>query len=251
MRLAPPARRVTRLALVLTLVVTLAHAATATATLWQDGDLTTYVQSDWGANPDGSNPATLLADNYLTVYASTLGLFEVGIAGAGGYSMLFVGDLNLRDFLPSSGAPGALDSDLVNPTSSSSGTFGGEVVSLKLNIDFSDASVTPRLSPVAFGDLQLSNLSLTALNGLTVREFSEIVNTSLGGGGGLYPIDQLFTVLSPLNGAFGAGGVSVFALDHLSAPEISPPPATVPEPGTLLLMGSGLAGLILLRRRRG
>src|SRR5262245_22533782 len=46
----------------------------------------TYTQGGWGAKPNGNNPASLLANNFIAVYPSGV---EVGIPGAGGYSMKF------------------------------------------------------------------------------------------------------------------------------------------------------------------
>src|SRR5438552_3454540 len=121
----------------LTGALILGHAGAASATVWHDGDLTTFGPADWGAIPNGSNAASLLENNYDTVYASSMGLFEIGIPGAGGFSAVFSGRATLLAYLPPAGAPGPFDSDLVDPTSTAAGAFGGEVASLKLNIDFS------------------------------------------------------------------------------------------------------------------
>ena len=118
--------------------------------------------------------------------------------------------------LPATGAPGALTADLINPLSSSSGIFGGDVLALKLNVDFADAGVTAGTSSTRFGDLLLCGFStLPALNGLTVRSFLAAANTALGGGSALYPISTLDSVANALNLAFVGGTASVFAQDHL------------------------------------
>jgi hypothetical protein len=183
---------------------------------WHDGDVITWNQASWGDTPTSTNAAGLLLDNYDAVYASSSGVFEVGISGSSGFSMLFTSAVNLQAYLPSAGTIGPLVADLADPTSSSSGAFGGEVAALKINIDFSDAGLTAGTSAVKFGNLTLCGFTtLTALNGLTVRDFASEVNTLLGGGSATYSITDLDPITIDLNASFGGGGVNSFAQDHL------------------------------------
>jgi hypothetical protein len=98
-----------------------------------------YTQGGWGAKPEGNNSAQRLADNFAAAYPSGV---EVGIAGAGGFSMKFSSAPAIQAYLPASRQPKALTADLVNPTSSASGNFGAQVLALQLNVDFSAASIT-------------------------------------------------------------------------------------------------------------
>jgi hypothetical protein len=183
---------------------------------WHDGDMLTYTQADWGDNPDSNAAATALRDNYDSVYAATFGVFEVGIPGSAGYSTIFTGPPEMSTYLPAVGQVGALDHDLLNPTSTASGAFGGEVVGLKLNVDFSDAGVSLGTSQIRFGSLTLCNFSTQpALNGLTVRQLLGVANTLLGGGSAAYTIDDVAPIVTSLNGAFFETAVSTFAQDHL------------------------------------
>lgn len=181
---------------------------------WDPGDMVTYTQEAWG---DATTIAggTLLG-NYDTVYPSSV--VEVGIPGAAGFSMRFFDALAVLNYLPAVGLPGALTADLTDPMSSSSGVFGGNVLALRLNVDFSDASVISGTSSLRFGDLLLCDFpTLPALNGTTVRSFLATANTLLGGGSATYSINDLSPIASALNGAFDAGTVSTFAQDHLFA----------------------------------
>jgi hypothetical protein len=151
---------------------------TARATTFTNGDLITHGQGEWGDDPTTGLAAELLLANYDTVYASQTGLFIIG-GYPSGFSAVFDNASHVLAYLPTSGAIGPLDADLVNPTSTPSGAFGGEVAALKLNIDFSDAGLLPGNLNVRFGDLVLQNFnklqgnlkSLRSLNGLTVRQF--------------------------------------------------------------------------------
>ena len=246
----------------------LASAGAASATTWHDGDMVSYSATSWGRT--SGNATALLLDNYDTVYANTPpgpSLLEVGISGqilrrAGdpaapaGFSMLFSNSLAIVDYLPPNEPPGILDADLLDPTSSSSGAFGGNVLAMRLNIDFSDAGVLVGTSGLHFGDLLLSNFdspddshflpALPLLDGLSLRQFEAMMETILGSGSAPLPysVGDLDLVTQYVNDAFEVGLVTQFAQDHLDAP--------VPEPGTLLLLGSGIAGLVLFgRTKRG
>jgi hypothetical protein len=185
---------------------------------WNEGDVFSYIQVSWGDNPDGLNIATVLADNFDAVYP--LGYVEVGIPGPAGFSMRFTGAAAINFYLPSTGPAGPLTGDLVDPVSSSSGTFGGQVLALRLNIDFSDAGLTLGNAGIPFGDLRLCNLTdLTLYEGLTVRDFYTVAATALGGGNADYPYAALDLLTYELDASFVAGRPSPFAYDHLCGPE--------------------------------
>ena len=161
--------------------------------------------------------------------------------------MVFTGASELLSYLPAVGADGPLTSDLLNPTSTSSGAFGGEVTALKLNIDFSDAGVLPGNLGIPFGDLVLENFSggqLSPLNDLTVRQFSAGVNNLLGGGiffifkhNFTYRTADIATldpILANINGSFSEGSVSPFATNNLVVPPISLVINSVSQSGSAL-----------------
>ena len=133
-----------------------------------------------------------------------------------------------------------LNSSVVNPISTPSGGFGGEVLGLEFNVDFSDAGLLPGASGIRFGDLILENFStLPALNGLTVRQFLADENTCLGGGSCVVRIADLGTTLGDVNGSFFEGtqvtdGVAdvVVSSAHadIGCPQpLPPPPASCPD----------------------
>jgi hypothetical protein len=178
---------------------------------WHDGDLTTYSQNAWGT---GGVASPILINNYGTVYAGTGGIFQIGYVG--GFTAVWTNATALATYLPASGTVGTLDANLLDPTSTSSGVFGGEVAALKVNIDFSDAGVLSGAASLQFGNLTLCGFTtMPALNGLTVRGFLDVANSAIGGGGSLYSPTQLDLVANALNGAFFAGAPSSFAQTQL------------------------------------
>jgi len=117
-------------------------------------------------------------------------------------------------YLPALGAAGVLTGSLHNPTTSSSGEFGGEVLALQLNVDFSDADLLANTTPL--GDLRFCNFTaVPVLNGQTVRQFLATANTILGGGSAPYGASTASIVASLINDAFADGTPSIFAQTNL------------------------------------
>jgi hypothetical protein len=183
--------------------------------IWASGDLISYTQSIWG--DPATNAAGLLITNFAGVYPTGL---EVGLSGSAGFSMLFTLGSAVVAYLPAIEATGTLTTDLLNPSESPSGIFGGEVTALALNIDFADAGLTLGTSAIPFGDLTLCNMAtigpgLSLFDGLTARQVLADANTVLGGGTTFYGVDEWLFAANSLNHSFVGGAVDQFAQDHL------------------------------------
>lgn len=171
------------------------------------GVYTSYTQGGWGATPNGNNPAMLLSNNFNNVFSS--GYVQVGKSA--GFWMKFTSASAVSNYLPAGGQGSALTSNLQNPTSSSAGVFGGQVLALQINVAFSQAGVTPN----GFGSLKLKNTG-TSVDGLTVAQVLSIANELLSGGtvSGI-TISQMNPIVTSLNESFDNGSMSSWASTHL------------------------------------
>jgi hypothetical protein len=195
------------------------------------------------------------------VYASNFGALIVGLE-TGGFSMVFTDASAVRGYLPSGGGLGPLDANLLDPTDSSSGAFGGDVVTLTLNVDFSSAGLIGGSSGFLFGNLVLTGFdtpdstygipAMPSLNGLTVSQFLGITDTLLGGGS--YPFGYSISDVDPvaveLNDSFLGGTPSAYAQDHLLVPSGTGSGNSVPEPSGLALFVTGLVTIGIVSRRK-
>jgi hypothetical protein len=223
-------------------------AGVANATVWNAGDIITYNQAAWSLLPQAT---TTLINKYGTVYAPTFGVLEIGIAGGTGFSAIFSSSDVVTHYLPATGAPAALTTDLNNPSTTSAGVFGGDVLALQLNVDFADADALSGSASLHFGDLALHDLTgaTASLNGQSIRSLAAIANTALGGGSTGFAISDLDALADLVNAAFNDGTVTTFALEHLDAGPANPG-GSIPEPATIALLGAGVAGLAVARGRR-
>jgi PEP-CTERM motif-containing protein len=250
-------------ALVATSVAVSVLSSPARATTFTNGEFFSYDQNIWGADPGDGPPASILKADFFTVFFPAGA--EFGNPAPGGFVMDFSSADAMLTYLPQSGPPGALNASLTDPTSTTAGFFGGEVVALRLNIAFSDAGLffdplhfgaTMAHPPgVAFGDLILTGFtgSLAGLDGQTLRQLQDTANIMLGAGAEPYSIADVAPLLVAINNSFGGGmalkGDPFSVDDHLLLPATT---GGVPEPAawTLLLIGFAALGGAVRHRRR-
>ncbi len=200
-------------------------AAPASGQTFTNGQYCTYTQGGWGAVPHGNNPGALLAANFDSVYPVAYYPNGLIIGYPAKYTMTFASALAIQDYLPAGGKPKVLTANY--PTSTSSGVFGGQVLALELNVDFSNAGFFPY--PGLLGGLVLSNTG-TSLDGQTVSDILAIANQALGGGAlpTDYTISGLNDLVSLLNQGFDNCYPSGWVQSHLSTPAC--PDGTVFDP---------------------
>jgi hypothetical protein len=238
----------------MSLTLILVWAGPAKADSFSSGQFVTYTEGEWSS---GGVAASLLTADYDSVYQGTAGDLIVGVTGTPGQFFLELDSSGaVLGLVPTSGQAGALTANLLDPTSSPSGVFGGDVVALALNVDFSNAGLLGT-SSVPFGDLVLTNMgnfNLSSLNGVTVNQFLADANVCLGGGAcpltdrpelGFSPLDFTNDLTVQLQVSFEGGTPDAFADDNLELPSSTTP---APEPSSFLLLAPALAGLGLLRR---
>lgn len=187
----------------------------------KSGDFCSWSQGGFGGS---GVPYNTLAANFAAVFPSGV---EVGIPGTGGFSMKFTSASAIQTYLPAGGGSNKLTADLLNPTSSVAGNFGGQVLALKLNMALSDAGVTT----AGFDDLYYCNPG-SSLHGQTVGQILAAAETAIGGGA--LPAGYTYTTLAglcaDLNLSFdgksaefpNCGLMSDWAAAHLSKVPCSP-----------------------------
>ncbi|MEY2539870.1 MAG: hypothetical protein QOG67_3610 [Verrucomicrobiota bacterium] len=187
----------------------------------------------------------LLRGDFGLVYASTGATLQVGI----GYSIDFDSADAVIAYLPASGPPGPLDGELLDPTNTSSGVYGGDVTALRLNVDWSASGLLLGTSTLQFGELTLKGFTgtLAGLNGMLVKNFLTLNETALGGGSTPISIADLDPVLQQVNASFTTGVLTQFAQAHLEAPCVPPPANLVswwPANGNSVDLTGGNAGVL-------
>jgi hypothetical protein len=130
----------------------------------------TYTQGGWGSSPNGNNPGALLAKKFSSVYP-----YGFVAIGSGWKVIAFTSASAVATFLPQGGTPDRLGSWGINPADTDSGVLAGQVLALRLNVDFSNAGLTA-------SGLGSKRIVTGPLAGRTVNEVLTIANSVLGGG---------------------------------------------------------------------
>ena len=167
-------------------------------------------QGGWGAPAHGGNIGALLANNFATVYGSS----GVLIGSSTGFSLKFTSATAVHNYLPAGGTPNALTASAVNPTSSSAGVFGGQVLALQLAVDFANKGIT---AGTPLGNLVLIDPT-SPLYGNTINQILQKANTALAGGAvpaGM-TISSLNDLVTSLTASFDGGVESGWASSYLS-----------------------------------
>ena len=141
------------------------------------GDYCTQTQGGWGSACRGQNTGCLRDRNWDTVFPNDL------VVG-GGFTMTFTSAAAVEAYLPAGSTPDVLTQDHVNPLTTESGVFGGQVTALAMNVAF-DAAGIGKKDPThdACGGALLGDLYLQSgpWAGLTVGELLDLANRVLGG----------------------------------------------------------------------
>ena len=178
---------------------------------WESGDYCSVGQGGWGADAHGNNPGAMRDAHFSEIYGGS-GVM-VG-PGSGSTWLILTTSSAVNSYLPAGGTPGQLDQDYTNPTDTPAGVFGGQVLSLRLNVDFNSAGHLGDF--VNFGTVILHDTG-TALDGLSIGSILYTAESVLGGGdlpNGI-DLDLLNHYVDAINNAFPSCEPSDFAQTHL------------------------------------
>jgi hypothetical protein len=147
----------------------------------------TFTQGGWGSmcpkgqqgNPKSTQPGCI-RDNYF----SQIFPAGVSIGDASGFRATWTSSAAVEAYLPAGGTPRPLSQNYTNPTSTSAGVLGGQVLALTLNVAYSCGG--------AFADLGLGGSGFCygtftipdycgKFAGISVQEFLDIANLVLSG----------------------------------------------------------------------
>ena len=135
---------------------------------------------------------------------------RVGAPAGTNFNIALTSATGVEDYLPTGGPPGVLTGTAVNPAhgQNGEGVFGGDVVGLQLDIDFSDTGWLSGSTGLNFADLTVCNLTdLPGLDGQSVRQIAALASV-LGGTDTSYTPAQLDPLVSLLSVAFPYGEVT-------------------------------------------
>ncbi len=157
---------------------------------------TTFTQGGWG-NPSNSTPGGIRDANFSIVFPS-------GMIVGGTKTAKFTSASAIKDFLPAGGTAGAFTTNYTNPSSTSAGVIGGQLVAATLNVEFNDAGKLGS-NPVKIGNLVIAS---GPFSGKTVYQLLNYANIAIGGGTSSCTISDLNSALTAFNENYDNGTVN-------------------------------------------
>ncbi|MFZ0676904.1 hypothetical protein [Candidatus Binatus sp.] len=173
----------------------------------------TFLQSQW-SHSSGST---------LNALMPVMGSETIGSGGT--HTAKWNSAAAIGAYLPAGGSNGALNASLLDPTSTSAGHFGGEVLALQLNVDLGTHSPPVTVggnSVFDFGSLLICGTG-TQFDGQRVDALLAAANLAVGGGSlptnctgqGTCDFNSLDTLLQHVNVSFQHCHETGFGLHHL------------------------------------
>lgn len=145
---------------------------------------TTYPMDRWGGTSTPKNAGWML-DTYFSA------LYPSGLVVGGGYTMTFTSAAAVDTYLPRTGTPAMLTQNYVDPTSAPTNELAGQIIALKLNVDYSNAALLK-------AGLASQTLLKSDLKGWTVAQVLAVAQEVLGGDRSNLPSNVTLTELKDI-----------------------------------------------------
>lgn len=156
----------------------------------------TFTQGGWGS-PSNSTPGGIRDAHFNAV-------FPTGAVMGGNFTASYSSATAVKNFLPQGGPSAAFNANYTNPTSTSAGVLGGQVMALLLNVKYDEAGY------LGTNPLKLKDLVITsgAFSGKTVSELLYWANIVIGGGTSPYSYTDINSAATAVNENFDNGTVN-------------------------------------------
>ena len=140
------------------------------------GDFRTQTQGGWGTVCQGNNPGC-----YRDMWFDTAFPSGIVLGCDMGFVATFTSSQAVEDFLPTGGTPGALTSDVTDPTGTTdAGVLLAQLLALELSVGFDLFDPDFSVSEQALIDQIVCNTG-TGCDGMTIEELLEEANIVVGG----------------------------------------------------------------------
>lgn len=162
----------------------------------------TYTQGGWGS-PSNSGPGKIRDNNFSNVFPS-------GLVLGGNFKLTLTSASAVKNFLPQGGTAAAFTQNYNNVTNTSAGVLAGQLVALKLSVNYSAAGVLgSNTTPI--GNLVIKSGPFV---GYTVSQFLAFAEAAIGGGNlNGFTFSQINDAATALNENFDNGTVDKGYLD--------------------------------------